>query len=524
MLLLLDYVTALLPALLMVLAASMIKMQPNQLAFLWSSFLHLAVIALLCSIAALGFQLAVQAQHLAWKLPLDILLLPNLFGAWVSVLVQFLGCVIGFYSMRHLRGEPNQPVYIAALASVLAAVHFLLLANHWLVLIAAWAAIGMAMHKLLVFYPKRPFAQLAAHKKRVADRAADLLLLAAAGCAWWVVGSGSLAVLFARIEAGQSSWLLSLSGVLLTLAVILRTALLPVHGWIIQVMEAPTPVSALLHAGVVNLGGYILVFFAPLLGISDISRWLLIGVGLASAVLGGTVMLTRISIKVHLAWSTLAQMGFMLLECGLGLYAFAALHLLGHSLYKAHSFLSASSVVKTTRRQRLYGHGRNSAWIFLIAPFITLGLVVAGTQWLAPNPWPLWWIGVLALAWAPLLWTPARHGLQRLLIGMVMAAVFTLAATLVEYLPLGASLSPFNLGGWLALGGMLFMYLGFVGWQLFPRQLIGMRHWIYAGFYLDEIYTLIALRLWPNRWADHQQAAAPLVATDAPANEASANA
>ncbi len=147
---------------------------------------------------------------------------------------------------------------------------------------------------------------------------------------------------------------LQASAVLLVMAVIFRTALLPVHGWLIQVMEAPTPVSALLHAGVVNLGGFVLMRFAPMLDQANAARILLLIFALATAVLAGIVMLTRISIKVRLAWSTVAQMGFMLLECALGLYTLAALHLIGHSLYKAHAFLSASEGVRDTRLQALH--------------------------------------------------------------------------------------------------------------------------------------------------------------------------
>src|SRR5699024_5748449 len=152
------------------------------------------------------------------------------------------------------------------------------------------------------------------------------------------------------------------------LAVIIRTALLPVHGWITQVMEAPTPVSALLHAGVVNLGGYVLIFFAPLIAQSPAARLFLLIFGLGSATLGGITMLTRVSIKVHLAWSTLGQMGFMLIECSLGLYSLAALHLLGHSLYKAHNFLAASSAVRHTRWAMLRTTTHNAGMSMLIAP------------------------------------------------------------------------------------------------------------------------------------------------------------
>lgn len=96
------------------------------------------------------------------------------------MLVQALGGVVGVFSARYLDGEPRQARYAAALAAVLGGVQVLLLADHWAVLIAAWAGIGLALERLLCFYADRPFALLAAHKKRVADRAADGLLVAAA--------------------------------------------------------------------------------------------------------------------------------------------------------------------------------------------------------------------------------------------------------------------------------------------------------------------------------------------------------
>ncbi|XLM23048.1 NADH-quinone oxidoreductase subunit L, partial [Chromobacterium piscinae] len=111
----------------------------------------------------------------------------------------------------------------------------------------------------------------------------------------------------------------------------IKTAQLPFHGWLTQVMEAPTPISALLHAGVVNLGGIVLIKAAPLLQTAPPANLLLMLWGGASALLCCLVMLTRISVKLRLAWSTCAQMGFMLLEIGMGRYSLALLHLLAHS-------------------------------------------------------------------------------------------------------------------------------------------------------------------------------------------------
>ena len=377
--------------------------------------------------------------------------------------------------------------------------------------------VGVVMQRLLCFYPERPFALLAAHKKRLADRLADGLLLLAAALAWWEVGSGSLPALWNHLAAGQASLALQCSAVALVLAVVLRTALLPVHGWLIQVMEAPTPVSALLHAGVVNLGGFVLIRFAPLLEVAPVARWLLVVLGLASALLAGLVLLTRVSIKVRLAWSTVAQMGFMVLECGLGMYTLAALHLLGHSLYKAHAFLSASSVVQHSKLQMMRGPYAIAPLSLVLAPLGTLVilLVLQLPALGAGEVWPWWWTGILALAWAPLLWLP-RSPTDRVMawaaqtvVGTGMVVGLTALALLLHVLPLGLIDAPHEAAGGVALLGMAVMYAGLVAMQLAPQAMAGCRRWSYAGFYVDELYTRLTLQLWPTRWTSATADAKP---------------
>lgn len=426
-------------------------------------------------------------------------------GLVLAPLVQLLGTVIGGFSARYLQGEVGQRRYVAALAAVLASVHLLLIADHWLILIAAWASVGTALQYLLCFYPDRPFALLAAHKKRIADRMADVLLLGAAALAWWDVGSGSLSALWAHIAQQGLSVPLQASAVLLVLAVTLRTALLPVHGWLIQVMEAPTPVSALLHAGVVNLGGFVLIRFAPMLEQATAARFLLLGLALATAVLAGMVMLTRISIKVRLAWSTVAQMGFLLLECALGLYTLAALHLMGHSLYKAHAFMSASSAVRQTRLRALHSTSSPSAVSLVLAPVLAISAVFLLLALATHAPWPWWWSVVLGLAWAPLLWLPgAQAGLlarsAQAFMGLLMVVGLTVAAMAAHALPLGIQDAPQPLLGLIALTGMAALYLCQALLQRWPQLLSRWRRWSYAGFYLDEAYTRLALHIWPTRW------------------------
>jgi NAD(P)H-quinone oxidoreductase subunit 5 len=142
---------------------------------------------------------------------------------------------------------------------------------------------------------------------------------------------------------------------LLVLAAALKTAAFPLHGWLTEVMEAPTPVSALLHAGIVNAGGFLLIRMAEVVQASPGAMAALVMIGGLTALFGAVVMLTQSAVKTALAWSTVAQMGFMLLQCGLGLWALALLHIVAHALYKAHAFLSSGGAVQAVAAVRRPG-------------------------------------------------------------------------------------------------------------------------------------------------------------------------
>lgn len=270
------------------------------------------------------------------------------------LLVTFLGWVIVSYSRAYMAGDPRQPSYIARLMHTLAAVTLLVVTNSLIVFLLAWILTGFALHGLLTLYPTRQAAVIAAHKKFLASRLGDLTLLGG------VLLLGSQTGSFQSDEAVDSVSKLHtvprsihVAAFLLAVSAIIKCAQLPLHGWLIQVMEAPTPVSALLHAGVVNLGGFMLIRLATVINTTPAAQALLVAVGCLTAVICSLVMTTRISIKVNLAWSTCAQMGFMLMECGLGLYALAFLHLLAHSLYKAHAFLGSGGTVNEVKMKSL---------------------------------------------------------------------------------------------------------------------------------------------------------------------------
>jgi NAD(P)H-quinone oxidoreductase subunit 5 len=231
----------------------------------------------------------------------------------------------------------------------------LVTAGNLMELVASWVATSVFLHRLLLFYPERVAAQRAARKKFVTARVGDAALIGAAVLLLVNYGTTDLAQILSAARTGAgNAYTLGADG-LLAVAALLRSAQFPTHGWLTEVMETPTPVSALLHAGVVNAGGFLLIRFADVVVLSHSVLAVLVMIGGFTALFGGLVMLTQPTVKTSLAWSTVAQMGFMVLECGLGLFPLALLHIIAHSLYKAHSFLVSGAAVDTIAANRRPG-------------------------------------------------------------------------------------------------------------------------------------------------------------------------
>ena len=149
--------------------------------------------------------------------------------------------------------------------ATLAAVLLLVQAGNVWMFVAAWIATSFFLHRLLVFYPERQAAQRAAHKKFVTARIADIALLIAAIILVNGYGTSDIASILDDARSGLAPQFLALAASLLALAALLKSAQFPTHGWLTEVMETPTPVSALLHAGVINAGGFLLIRFADVM-------------------------------------------------------------------------------------------------------------------------------------------------------------------------------------------------------------------------------------------------------------------
>ena len=445
---------------------------------------------------------------------LHLSLRSDALGCLMLLLVSFIGWVIVGYSQPYLGGERGQPRYIRGLMLTLAAVTLLVMTNNLLVLVLAWITTSLALHVLLTFFQDRPQALIAAHKKFLASRVADLCLVSGIALVGSTLGSLEIDRAIAAAKAlPELPGTLQAAALLLAASALLKCAQLPVHGWLIQVMEAPTPVSALLHAGVVNLGGFLLIRIGSLVGDVPVAQALLVVVGSVTAVVAALVMMTRISIKVSLAWSTCAQMGFMMMQCGLGLYDLALLHLVAHSLYKAHAFLAAGGAVEQNRLQQMTPSAAplgGLAW--LLGALVGMALVAgAALVWgFRPGEAPALWAlgGIVSLALAPLIAGPIRRaGGWWSLAGLAVAfgvvlAYFGLHALFMRWLGAsGTGPAPgMALVAWvLGCFVLLFLVQGAVRAQ--PNGAVArvLYPWLFAGLYLDELFTRLTFRVWPAR-------------------------
>ncbi|WP_127901975.1 proton-conducting transporter membrane subunit [Solirhodobacter olei] len=290
----------------------------------------------------------------------------------LALTVGFVGWVALRFSRVALDGEARQGAFMGWMSLTLAAVLALVVAGNLIQLLVAWVGVGAALNRLLLFYPDRPRARRAARKKSLSGLVASAALLGAVVLLIRSFGTTDIASITAAVHAGQIPGDVWLVAVLLAVAAVFKSALIPTHGWLTEVMEAPTPVSALLHAGVVNAGGFLLIRFADVMLAAPVVLTVLALIGSISALVAAAVATTQPTVKTSLAWSTCAQMGFMVLQCGLALFPLALLHIVAHSLYKAHAFLSSGSAVEAVAAIRRPGpvavpNGRAVARAFTLA-------------------------------------------------------------------------------------------------------------------------------------------------------------
>ena len=418
-------------------------------------------------------------------------------SATMFLLVAFVGAIVIGFTRHYLDGDPGQDRFVRLLCLTLASVLTLIVSAHFVQFAFAWIATSAGLQRLLLFYPERPAARLAARKKFLVSRLGDACLIAAFVLLYRASGSAAIPA-----ANGLASFAPAL---LLVCAGMLKSAQFPMHGWLIEVMETPTPVSALLHAGLINAGGFLVLRFADVIAPQSTALDLLVVIGGISAMFGSLVMLTQTSVKVALAYSTIAQMGFMMFECGLGAYSAALLHIVAHSLYKAHAFLSSGSVIDIARgswQVEKTGASRPGP-VALVA-----GAVAAVCLWFGQPLVCVMLLGLVHLVANGIDRRPNSDVIARVVLAATLVAVLSVALQFGAWRFLAGALPPHPgpMGGVGEVAAWI-MVLGFAALTVFqsalPRHATEPR-WqaLYAlvanGFYVNTLANRFVLRLWPG--------------------------
>ncbi len=486
----------------------------------WLAF-ALALVALITH----GFGPAQSLTLISIPLPLDIGALA--LGVYVNAvttimltLVSLVGAIVSTYARNYLTGDSGEERFHRWMLLTLAAILTLIVASNLLMFALAWIAISFFLHRLLLFYPERPAAVMAAHKKFVFSFIGGVSLLAAVlliGATLHTLEWADVHTAMERMD-GPLPASLEWAAWLVVLSAALKCAQFPFHGWLIQVMEAPTPVSALLHAGIVNAGAFLVIRMSPIISLSESALGALALIGVVTLAVASLVLLTQTSIKVSLAWSTSAQMGFMLLEAGLGLYSLALLHLVAHSLYKAHAFLAAGSSVDGFRAPALaFATTAPQPWHWLVAFQGALLMAISAGYLFGVDPAQQ---PALIVTGAIVVVAVAQLLLQALVLqdnaGLLLRATSIGALVCLGYFglhaafehaiatsvrPVAVSGGAFQLALSVAIVGVFVALI--VLQHLFTRLATPLRQSIqvhlYNGLYVDVLVTRLIIRLWPMR-------------------------
>lgn len=395
--------------------------------------LFLSLLSLLLALLSSGLLLTaghpLQACVASWG-PVALSTYFDTVSAVMLVLASFLAVAVIRFSANYLGGNPDQGRFFKWLSVTAGCVLLLVVSGNLALFVLSWMGVSMALHRLLTFYPDRPAALMAARKKFLFSRLGDVALLAALWSAWHAFGTLDYAALFAglsQVNAGSQSSL-QVIALLLVLAAILKSAQFPFHGWLPDTMETPTPVSALMHAGIINAGGFLIIRFSPLMAKAPHALELLAAVGGFTALFASLVMITQTSVKRSLAFSTVAQMGFMMLQCGLGAFALALLHIAAHSLYKTHAFLSSGSVIAAARAAGSPPARSYRGVLAALAAFVAAGLLVlmlsifsGSCLWEDSGRFGLGLILAVALAQLLWHWWSTSSGIVGVLSGLAVA-------------------------------------------------------------------------------------------------------
>jgi NADH-quinone oxidoreductase subunit L len=303
--------------------------------------------------------------------------------------VAFVSLMVQVYSVGYMKGDPRYGWYFAAMSLFAAAMMTLVLADNFLLLYFAWEVVGFCSYLLIGHYHERRSAAEAAKKAFITTRIGDVGLLIGIILLWRSVGTFDMSEIFAAARAGEIAQdYLTVAVVLIFLGAMGKSAQFPLHVWLPDAMEGPSPVSALIHAATMVVAGvYLVARTMPLFLVADGTLELVLAIGLLTTLMSATMGLVMSDVKRVIAYSTINSLGLMFVALGSQSITAAMLYLFTHGFFKALLFLGAGSVLHSTEEtevEQMGGLGRKmplTAATFTVGALSMAGLVPLAGFW-----------------------------------------------------------------------------------------------------------------------------------------------
>jgi NADH-quinone oxidoreductase subunit L len=455
-------------------------------------------------------------------------------SVFMGLVITGVGGLIVTYSVGYMEHEDN-PSYARFFCYMDVFVFSMLLlvfAGNLVFLIVGWAMVGLSSYLLIGFWYQRPSAVLAARKAFVMNVIGDVGMILAAFVLFLNYHAVSYGPLFKAIPKNDSGTL-ELAAFLLLVGGIAKSAQLPLHTWLPDAMEGPTPVSALIHAAtMVTAGVYLVGRMHPIYDVAVYAHDAVAIIGTATALFAATIAMVQTDIKRVLAYSTMSQIGYMFLAVGIGAYAAGFFHLLAHAFFKALLFMAAGNVIHAAHDEQdmrnwggIWNDMRRTSITFGIGALSLAGIIPFVGFWskelvlgdtfsrFDPLALTLWAIGFLTALltgfytgrmwwlafWAP----PAEPRPERLheahLVMLVPVAILAVLSTIGGFIQINAGFHP----GWKLVEDYLAPSVGKLGWE--PRDLeylptaatvalAGLTFWLAYYFYSSKRFSPVAWR------------------------------
>jgi NADH-quinone oxidoreductase subunit L len=436
----------------------------------------------------------------AFSLPADLLV--DRLSVFMCLVVTGVGGLIVTYAVGYMDHESDGSYarFFCYMDLFIFSMLLLVLAGNFVFLIMGWAMVGLSSYLLIGFYYWRHSAVAAARKAFVMNVIGDVGLILGTFAIFVQYRQTTFAGVFAALPKTDGFWI-EVIGFLLLVGAVAKSAQLPLHTWLPDAMEGPTPVSALIHAAtMVTAGVYLIGRMHPIYDAASWAHGTSAAIGAVTALMAATIAMVQTDIKRVLAYSTMSQIGYMFLAVGLGAYGAGFFHLLSHAFFKALLFMGAGNVIHAMNDEQdmrryggLAGQMRSTSICFLAGSLSLAGIIpfvgffskdgILGDAFSKPGvtslPQVLWAVGLvtavltafytgrmwwIAFAGRPAADRPVEHPHEAPPVMLVPVAILALLTTFGGLLQINA-LVP---GGWELVSDFLAPVVGVIGWPPSP--------------------------------------------------------